>query len=115
MTAKRKLAVILSADAAGYSRLMAADDTQTLRALNELRAVYRDRAKAHGGIVIDTAGDSILAEFSSPVEAVRCALDIQNDLSVRTRSSQTSAGCYSVSVLTWVTSLPRTAGYTATG
>jgi len=62
---------------------MAADDTQTLRALNESRAVYRDRVKAHDGIVIDTAGDSILAEFSSPVEAVRCALDIQNDLSVR--------------------------------
>src|SRR4029077_19493381 len=83
MTSKRKLTVILSADAAGYSRLMAADDTQTLRALNESRAVYRDRVKAHDGIVIDTAGDSILAEFSSPVEAVRCALDIQNDLSVR--------------------------------
>jgi TolB-like protein len=83
MTAKRKLAVILCADVAGYSRLMAADDTQTLRALNESRMVYRNRVKSHDGNVIDTAGDSILAEFSSPVEAVRCALDIQNDLSLR--------------------------------
>ena len=73
MSTHRKLAAILSADAAGYSRLMADDEAATLRSLNDARALFRERIEAHGGRLIDTAGDSILAEFPSAVEAVDCA------------------------------------------
>ena len=83
MTTHRKLAAILSADAAGYSRLMADDEAETLRALNESRALFRKRIEAHGGRLIDTAGDSILAEFPSAVEAVDCAVEIQHELAKR--------------------------------
>jgi adenylate cyclase len=83
MTTHRKLAAILSADAAGYSRLMADDEAETLRALNEFRDLFRKRIEAHGGRLIDTAGDSILAEFPSAVEAVDCAVEIQHELGKR--------------------------------
>ena len=83
MTAHRKLAAILSADAAGYSRLMADDEAETLRALNEFRDLFRKRIEAHGGRLIDTAGDSVLAEFPSTVEAVDCADEIQHELAKR--------------------------------
>jgi adenylate cyclase len=77
---KRKLAAILSADAAGYSKLMADDEAATLRSLNDARALFRKRIDHHGGRLIDTAGDSILAEFPSAVEAVECAVEIQHEL-----------------------------------
>jgi len=83
MTTHRKLAAILSADAAGYSRLMADDEAETLRALNEFRHLFRKRIEAHGGRLIDTAGDSVLAEFPSAVEAVDCAVEIQHQLAKR--------------------------------
>src|SRR6185295_4510038 len=83
MTTQRKLAAILSADAAGYSRLMADDEAATLRSLNEARDIFRKRVEAHGGKLIDTAGDSILAEFPSAVEAVDCANEIQHELAKR--------------------------------
>ena len=73
MTTQRKLAAILSADAAGYSKLMADDDAATLRSLNDARALFRERIEAHGGRLIDTAGDSVLAEFPSVIEALHCA------------------------------------------
>jgi adenylate cyclase len=83
MDPKRKLAAILAADAAGYSRLMADDEAATLRSLNDARALFRVRIEAHGGRLIDTAGDSILAEFPSAVEAVDCAGEIQHELAKR--------------------------------
>ena len=83
MTTHRKLAAILSADAAGYSRLMADDEAETLRALNEFRDLFRKRIEAHGGRLIDTAGDSVLSEFPSAVEAVDCAVEIQHELAKR--------------------------------
>ena len=83
MTTHRKLAAILSADAAGYSRLMADDEAATVRALNEARALFRKRIHAHDGRLIDTAGDSVLAEFPSAVEGVDCASEIQHELSKR--------------------------------
>ena len=83
MTTHRKLSAILAADAVGYSRLMADDDAETLRALNESRALFRKRIEAHGGRLIDTAGDSVLAEFPSAVEAVDCADEIQHELAKR--------------------------------
>ena len=83
MTTHRKLSAILCADVTGYSRLMGDDETETLRALNESRALFRKRIEAHGGRLIDTAGDSVLAEFPSAVEAVDCANEIQHELARR--------------------------------
>lgn len=83
MPTHRKLATILCADAVGYSRLMADDEAATLRSLNDARALFRARIEAHGGSLIDTAGDSVLAEFPSAVEAVDCADEIQRELAKR--------------------------------
>src|SRR3954462_10585378 len=62
---------------------MADDEAATLRSLNEARDIFRKRVEAHGGKLIDTAGDSILAEFPSAVEAVDCANEIQVHLTKR--------------------------------
>ena len=83
MSQQRKLAAILSADAVGYSRLMADDEAATLRSLNDARSLFRERIQAHGGRLIDTAGDSVLAEFPSAVEAADCADEIQHELGKR--------------------------------
>lgn len=80
MTTRRKLAAILSADVAGYSRLMALDEARTLHALNHARTVFERLVETHHGRVVDTAGDSVLAEFASAVEAVDCAVEVQRDL-----------------------------------
>ena len=82
-TQTRKLAAILAADVAGYSRLMAEDESATVAALNAARAVVRERIEQHDGQLIDTSGDSVLAEFRSVVEAVQCAVEIQETLKER--------------------------------
>ncbi|WP_027533335.1 adenylate/guanylate cyclase domain-containing protein [Bradyrhizobium sp. WSM3983] len=80
---KRKIAAIFAADIAGYSRLVAEDEEETLRRLASYRSVVDDFiAKAHGRI-FNTAGDAVLAEFPSAVDAVRCAIDIQESLRTR--------------------------------
>jgi class 3 adenylate cyclase len=79
----RKLTTILSADVAGYSRLMGADEAGTLARLKAHReAILRHVAEGHGRLV-NTAGDSVLAEFASVVNAVDCAVRIQRDLAER--------------------------------
>ena len=83
---ERKLSTILSADVAGYSRLMAEDEEQTLRTFRGHKEVFERLVSLHRGRVFNTAGDAILAEFSSAVEAVRCATEIQAAL--RTRNDQ---------------------------
>jgi adenylate cyclase len=83
---KRKLATILAADAVGYSRLMSEDEEATVRTLSEYRAAMAERVGAHDGRIFHAAGDSMLAEFSSPVEALRSALAIQHDLAERNQS-----------------------------
>src|SRR5580765_5280634 len=80
---KRKLAAILAADAVGYSKLMAADEEKTLRVLSAHRAVIDGIIEFHEGRIVGTAGDSVLAEFASPVEAVRCAVEMQDALKTR--------------------------------
>ncbi len=80
---QRKLTAIISADVEGYSRLMGADEEATLRTLNTYREIMADLISRHQGRVVDTAGDSVLAEFASPVEAVRCAVEIQRELQIR--------------------------------
>jgi len=83
---ERKVATILSADVAGYSRLMAEDEEATLRTFHSHKEVFEQLVALHRGRVFNTAGDAILAEFPSAVEAVRCATEIQAAL--RTRNDQ---------------------------
>jgi adenylate cyclase len=78
--AKRRLAAVLSADVKGFSRLMEADEEGTLRTLKGHRASIDALVSRHDGRIVGTAGDSILAEFASPVEAARCAVEIQEVL-----------------------------------
>ena len=80
---KRKIAAIFAADIAGYSRLVAEDEEETLRRLAAYRAVVDDFIGKAGGRIFNTAGDAVLAEFPSAVEAVRCAIDIQESLRTR--------------------------------
>jgi adenylate cyclase len=80
---KRKIAAIMAADVAGYSRLVAEDEEDTLRRLASYRAVFDDFIARASGRVFNTAGDAILAEFTSTVEAVRCAIDVQESLRTR--------------------------------
>jgi adenylate cyclase len=83
MSSHRKLAAILSADVAGYSRLMAEDERATVDALNASREVIRERVASHAGRVVDAPGDAVLAEFGSAVEAVAAAQEIQQALAER--------------------------------
>src|SRR5215813_12467615 len=74
---RRKLAAILHADVAGFSRLMGEDEAGTHRALGELRHAIDPLIAAHGGRIVGTASDSLLADFSSVVDALNCALEMQ--------------------------------------
>jgi len=80
---RRRLTAILAADAVGYSRHMGEDEEGTLRQLAAHRAVIDRIIAAHEGRILSTAGDSVLAEFASPVEAVRCAVEIQEGVHTR--------------------------------
>jgi len=80
---KRKLAAILSADVKGYSRLMGEDEDATVRTLTAYREVIAALIKKHRGRVVDSPGDNLLAEFASVVDAVRCAVGIQEELKVK--------------------------------
>ncbi len=77
---QRRLAAILAADVVGYSRLMDVDEETTLRTLRAYRKIIDGLITSHSGRVFGTAGDSVIAEFTSPVEAVRCAVEIQQNL-----------------------------------
>ena len=74
---ERRLAAILAADVEGYSRLMGADEVGTLRDLTQRRAILDALIAAHRGRIANTAGDSVLAEFGSAVDAVQCAVEAQ--------------------------------------
>ncbi len=80
---KRKLTVILAADVEGYSRLMGVDEEATHKTLRAYREIIDGLIARHDGRVFSTAGDSVVAEFASPVEAVRSAISIQEELRVR--------------------------------
>jgi len=78
MTATRRLAAILAADVAGYSRLMGQDEEGTLKRLKSLRQHLIDpKIREHNGRIVKTTGDGMLVEFASVVDAVRCAAEIQ--------------------------------------
>jgi adenylate cyclase len=82
--AQRKLAAILAADVAGYSRLMGTDEEGTLRRLKALRAELIDPTIAeHRGRIVKTTGDGMLVEFQSVVDAMRCAIAVQDAMCQR--------------------------------
>jgi len=80
---ERKLTAILSADVKGYSRLMGEDEVGTLRMLTAYREVTDTLIQQHRGRIVGTAGDGLLAEFASAVDAVQCAIAIQQVLKIR--------------------------------
>ena len=80
---KRKLTAILSADVAGYSRLMDQDEEATIRTLTTYRSAISDLVQQYRGRVVDTTGDNLMAEFTSAVDAVKCALEVQRELAER--------------------------------
>jgi class 3 adenylate cyclase len=80
---RRRRAAILAADVAGYSRLMGANEEQTLKRLDAARTIMDSRIRQHGGRIANTAGDSVIAEFASAVAAVRCAVEVQTALGQR--------------------------------
>lgn len=84
-----RLVAILAADAVNYSRLMAEDDHATIQALDSAREVFRRCIALHGGRVVDTAGDSVLAVFNTAIGATSAALAIQSDLNAK--AQETSA------------------------
>jgi len=81
---RRRLTAILAADVAGYSQLMGADETGTVRDLKAHQAILLPMVSEFGGRIIDTAGDGILAEFASVVKALECAVAIQKTMAERT-------------------------------
>src|SRR2546427_7840021 len=80
---ERKLTAILSADVKGYSRLMGEDEEATIRTLTAYREVLSTRIQQQRGRVVDSPGDNLLAEFASVVDAVRCAVEIQQELTAK--------------------------------
>jgi adenylate cyclase len=82
MSQTRRLAAILAADVAGYSRLMGADEEGTLERLKALsRELVDPKSAEHDGRIVKTTGDSMLVEFPSVVDAVRCAVEVQRAMS----------------------------------
>ena len=83
---ERKLTAILCADVHGYSRLMGEDEEATVRTLSAHRAIIDGLIQQHRGRFVNSAGDSVLAEFASVVNAVECAVEIQNTLKSKNES-----------------------------
>lgn len=79
-TAGRRLAAVLSADAVGYTRLMAEDDIGTLALMKRNREIIQGLVRQHGGRLVDAVGDNALAEFASAVDALGCALELQRKI-----------------------------------
>jgi adenylate cyclase len=82
---KRRLTSILCADVKSYSRLMESDETRTIGTLRQYRAAMDALVERHEGRTINTWGDAVIAEFSSVVEAVLCAVEVQRELASRNR------------------------------
>ena len=80
---ERRLTTIFAADVMGYSQLMSRDEEGTLARLQESRLIIDGLIDKHSGRIFNTAGDSVLAEFDSAVECVRCAIAVQEDMRVR--------------------------------
>jgi adenylate cyclase len=82
---QRRLAAILAADVAGYSRMMGENEEATLATLRQYRELIDGLIQTHQGRIFGSAGDSVVADFASPVEALRCAIKMQQDIDNRNR------------------------------
>ncbi len=80
---ERKLVAIVSADVAGYSRLISLDEVETVRTLTSYRETMSELVVQHRGRVVDTPGDNALLEFPSATDAVECAIEIQEAITER--------------------------------
>jgi hypothetical protein len=110
MASTRRLAAILAADVAGYSRLIGADEGGTLQALRAIRAELLDPTIAeHSGRLVKTTGDGVLVEFGSVVDALRCATEVQGGWPNGTRPRLPTSASSSASASTWATWWSRTA------
>ncbi|MFQ5948910.1 MAG: adenylate/guanylate cyclase domain-containing protein, partial [Acidimicrobiia bacterium] len=83
---QRKLVAIVAADVAGFSRLMEADEAGTLAALKAHRRIVDPLIFNHGGRIVGTAGDSLLVEFPSVVQALECSVEVQQTMAERNRT-----------------------------
>ena len=83
---ERRLAAILAADVMGYSRHTERNEEVSTTTLREYRAVVEAAIAAHKGHIFSSAGDGLVAEFPSIVEAIRCAVEIQNEIATRNAS-----------------------------
>jgi class 3 adenylate cyclase len=92
-TVERKLTAILAADGAGYSRLMGADEVGTLQHLTACRVIVDGLIAAHRGRIFNTAGDSVVADFASAVDAVECGDRGAGGAGRRERATPNSASC----------------------
>ena len=109
MAETRKIAAILVADVVGYSRLAGADEEGTLARLRALRSDLIDPAiAAHHGRIVKRTGDGSLIEFRSVVDAVRCAIEVQNgDGRAQRRRAARNAASSSALAFIWATSSRR--------
>ena len=99
---ERKLCTILALDVVGFSKMMATDEDQTLKVLNSRREFIDVCIKEHGGSIFNTAGDSVLAEFTSPVRAVECGGQIQNkSMAINAQSDEKDQMRYRVGINYW--------------
>jgi adenylate cyclase len=102
MAETRKLAAILAADVVGYSRLAGTDEDRTLARLRALRSDLIDPTIAvHNGRVVKRTGDGALVEFRSVVDAVRCAIELQNAMVERNRPSAVSSSASASILAMW--------------
>ena len=85
----RKLATILATDCVNFSKHMEDNEEKTLRNLNECRKIIDKKISDHGGKIFSTAGDSVIAEFASPVQCANAAIEFQNELYKRNDHSIT--------------------------
>ncbi len=92
----RRLAAIMATDVVGYSKLMQSDEAGALAALAAIREATQNQIKQHRGRIANTAGDSVLAEFGSAVEAVSCAMALQQELSSRTQEQTSRSASASI-------------------
>ena len=100
---KRRLTTVLCADVHGYSRLMEADEAGTLSELRHRRTAMTRLVERHDGRIVNTWGDAVIAEFASVVEAVQCAIEIQQEIPARSRTHPSHTGCGFVSASIWET------------
>ena len=107
MAGTRKIAAILVADIVGYSRLAGADEDRTLSRLRGWRDLIDPAIDAHHGRIVKRTGDGSLIEFRSVVDAVRCAIEVQNGLSTATPTCRPSAASNFASAFISATSSKR--------